>query len=235
VDARVAILRERDGAQVEELVTLIDTAGIRRRRTVKSPLDVFAIHRAEKAIARASVAILLLDAAAGVTVTDKKIAALVAEAGKGCVIGVNKWDLIEGATSSDAFRQWAREQLPFVSYAPLVFLSVLRRNNIGLLMQRACAVHDAMLQRVATAALNECLHASFAHTSPPLISGKRLKLYYATQVNVAPPRFALFVNDPRRVRVEYAQFLVGRIRATFGFEGVPIRIDWRPRTHTSAA
>ena len=216
-----------DGAARQ--VMLIDTAGIRLKKSMKTPLDIFAVHRAEKAIGRAQVAILLMDATAGVTTTDKKIAALVAEAGTGCVIGVNKWDLMQGKTDRTAYQQWIRQELPFLAYAPLVLLSALKGDQVGMLLRRACAVAEAAAQRITTGMLNHVLHAAFERSQPPLQQGKRLKFFYGTQVGTLPPRFLLFVNDPRRVQATYTSYVVNELRAAFGLEGTPVVLNWRVR------
>jgi GTP-binding protein len=227
VDAQVLFEYQHNNAKYHEQILLIDTAGIRRKRTIKTTLEYYAIHRAEAALARASVAILLMDAAAGVTTTDKKIAALIAEAGKGCVIGVNKWDLMKKATTTRAFTAWVRDQLPFVAYAPLVFLAAQTGENVRALVQRACGVHHATHLRISTALLNERMAKIFTDTPPPMLRGKRLKYYYATQVRVAPPRIVLFVNDPGRVQPAYAQYIIHQLRSMFDFAGAPVQLEWR--------
>ena len=229
VDAHVEFEYTHKRATLREQIILIDTAGIRRKRTIKTPLEYYAIHRAEAALERASVAILLMDAEAGVTTTDKKIAALIAEAGKGCVIGVNKWDLMEKGTTTRAFTTWVRAELPFVAYAPLVFLSCHTGANVRPLVQRACSVHHSAHMRVSTGVLNERLQKIFATTTPPILRGKRLKYYYATQVSVAPPRIVLFVNDPERVQPAYAQYVTNQLRTSFDFTGAPVVLEWRKR------
>ncbi|NLF39661.1 ribosome biogenesis GTPase Der [bacterium] len=221
-------VREQDRER-DQLVTLIDTAGIRLKKARKTPLDVFSVNRAEKAIARARVVILLVDATAGVSETDKKIAALVAEAGRSCIIGVNKWDLMKGVTDRKAFQQWTREQLPFVTYAPMVFLSAKTGENVAQTITRACEIDVVAGQTVTTGVLNRVLHAAFVEHPPPLDRGRRLKFFYGTQTGVRPPRFLLFVNDPRRAQSTYTSYLVNRLREAFGLEGTPVVLNWRAR------
>jgi GTP-binding protein len=230
VDVRMTWQYARDGHEEEKNIILIDTAGIKRRRTVSTKLDAYSIHRAEIAIKRASVAVLLLDATAGITVTDKKIANTIADAGTGCVIGINKWDLMQGKTSRSAFRDWVFQELPFLTYAPLIFISAKTGNNVPSLVNKACDVDLIGHETVTTGVLNRVVSQAFEQHPPPLIRGRRLKLYYATQTGTAPPRFLLFVNDPQRVKQTYTSYLVGRLRAAFGFEGSPIILNWRSRS-----
>ncbi len=229
VDAELTWNYKKDGHEEEKNILLIDTAGIRRGRSIKTKLDAFSINRAEKAIRRASVAILLSDAAEGVTLTDKKIANIIAEAGKGCVIAVNKWDLMAGRTDRKSYSRWVRDEMPFLGYAPLVFLSALTGENVDALVNRACDVDRAARQQVSTGVLNRVLHKAFEKCPPPMMKGRRLKLFYATQTAVNPPRFLLFVNDPRRVRASYVNYLVNQLRAALGFEGTPLIINWRAK------
>lgn len=214
-------------------ITLIDTAGIRRKRAIHTTLEAHSVRRAEAAIDRASVAILLLDALAGVSVTDKKIAAAIADAGRGCVIGINKWDLVKDRVDKRALMQWLRQELPFLAYAPILCVSALTGEGIRELINRACRV-DAAARRVQpTSKLNRVLHEAFSATDPPLVHGRRLRLFYATQCGTLPPRFLLFVNDPRLVVRSYENYLVNRLREKFHYEGTPILLAWRPRRQTS--
>ncbi|RLD10252.1 MAG: ribosome biogenesis GTPase Der [Chlamydiae bacterium] len=210
-------------------VLLIDTAGIKRGKTVKCKLDYYSINRAEKAIRRASVAVLLCDASVGMTVTDKKIANAISVAGTGCVIGVNKWDLMEGKMDKKSYEKWVRQELPFLNYAPIVFLSAMTGNNISRLVHKACDVDLAAKQEVTTGVLNRLLHDAFEESPPPVIKRRRLKFYYGTQTGISPPHFLLFVNDPRRAKTSYSNYLVNRLRDAMGFEGSPIVVNFRAR------
>ena len=214
-------------------IVLIDTAGIKRRRTVNTKLDAYSISRSEAAIRRSSVAILLLDASTGITATDKKIANLISDAGKGCVIGINKWDLIQGKYDQNSFSQWAYQELAFLSYAPLVFISALSGTNIDALINKACDVDLIASETITTGVLNRVMTQAFEGHSPPLINGKRLKYYYTTQTGTSPPRFLVFVNDPKRVSLTYTSYLIGKLRDAFGFEGSPIVLKWRARSHST--
>ena len=229
VDAEIKWNYHSEGNVEEKDIVLIDTAGVRRKRTVKSKLDAFSIRRAESAIKRASVAVLLMDAAEGITVTDKKIANIVSEAGKSCVIGVNKWDLMEGKMDQKSYEKWLRNEIPFLSYAPLVFLSAKTGRNVQKIINKAFDINLSAQQVIGTGIVNRILHKAFEAHLPPLIKKRRLKLFYATQVSVAPPRFLLFVNDPKRVKQSYHKYIVNQLRLSLGFEGAPILIKWKAR------
>ncbi len=229
VDSEINWNYHSNGHVEEKNIVLIDTAGVRRKRTVKSKLDAFSINRAESAINRASVAVLLTDASVGITVTDKKIANIVSEAGTSCIIGINKWDLMEGKMDKKSYEKWLRNEMPFLSYAPLVFLSALTGHNVEKLINRAFDINLSAQQVIGTGIINRILHKAFEDHPPPIIKKRRLKLFYATQVGVSPPRFLLFVNDPKRVRASYKNYVVNKLRASLGFEGAPILINWRAR------
>ncbi len=229
VDAEIKWNYHNRGNVEEKNIVLIDTAGVRRKRTVKTKLDAFSIRRAESAIKRSSVAIILTDASEGITVTDKKIANIVADAGKSCIIGVNKWDLMEGKMDQKSYEQWLRNEIHFLSYAPLVFLSAKTGNNVEKLINRAFDINLSAQQVIGTGIINRILHKAFEEHLPPLIKKRRLKLFYATQVGVSPPRFLLFVNDPKRVMPSYGKYIVNKLRAALGFEGAPILIKWKAR------
>ncbi len=218
----------RSGTQTLAL-TLIDTAGIRRKRTVNTTLEAHSVRRAEAAIARASVAVLLVDAAAGVSVTDKKIAATVAEAGRGCVIGVNKWDVVKDRTDQRSFIQWVRQELPFLAYAPIICVSAHTGEGVAELINRTCRVDAAGRRVQTTSRLNRVLHDAFARNEPAIQRGRKLKFYYATQCGTLPPRFVLFVNDVRLVQHTYENYIVNRVREAFHYDGTPIVIAWRAR------
>jgi GTP-binding protein len=214
----------------EKLLLLIDTAGARRKRSIKTTLEFYAGTRADTAVKRASVAILLIDGPQGVTMVDKKLAATIHAAGRACVIGVNKWDLMAGKTDQRALRTWVREELPQVSYAPLVCLSALTGENVDTLVARACDAEQSARQQISTGVLNRVLHEAFDRTPPPSRKGRRLKLFYGTQTGVAPPRFTLFVNNADLVHGPHAQYVVNQLRAAFGYDGTPVMLSWRARS-----
>ena len=227
VDVRLNWTGKVDGKEQTIPFVLIDTAGIRRRKQMKTNLDFYSISRAEKAINRASVAILIVDATEGVTATDKSIASLVAKCGTACVIAVNKWDLMSGKTDQRAFSQWTRQELPFLAYAPLVFISAKEGTRLDDLMHAAYRVHCNAGTTVTTGVLNRALHAAFETHPPPLKKGRRLAFRYAAQTGTRPPRFTLFVNDPARVQGPFENHVVNVLRAKYGFEGTPVLIYWK--------
>lgn len=212
-------------------VTLIDTAGIRRRGRVTPGIERYSVIRALRAIQRADVVLLLIDALEGVTAQDAHIAGYVVEQAKGIVVLVNKWDLVEkDSHTMDAYARHIRSALKFVAYAPLVFVSALTGQRVGKAMELALKVQELRSHRVSTGQLNRVLRDAVSRHSPPSKRGKRLTLYYATQVGVAPPSFVVFVNDPELVHFSYRRYLENQLRHTFGFEGSPLRLSFRKRT-----
>jgi GTPase len=209
---------------------LIDTAGIRRRGRIERGIETYSVLRAMRAIERAEVAIVLLDADAGIAAQDAHVAGYIHDAAKGCVIGVNKWDLVERSPDAGAKHlAEVRRGLVFLDYAPVVFLSARSGLNVGRLLDRVLEVADQRDQRIPTAQVNEFFRDAVA--SHPLTShGKMLKLLYATQASVRPPTFVLFVNDPSIVHFSYRRYLENQIRRRFGFEGTGIRIVLRGRS-----
>lgn len=217
------------GAPTEDSITLIDTAGIRRKRTTKTLLDAHSIRRAESAIRRADAAIHLLDATKGMTTTDNKIAALIQEAGKPCVIGINKWDLMPKDMTFAAYEKTLRERIPHLSYATCVSLSAATGAHIDTVVRHACDAAYAARTEIPTGPLNALLHEAFRTTPPPMQRGRRLKLFYATQKGITPPTFLLFVNDPARATRAYELYLIRILREAYDFTGTPLHITWRAR------
>lgn len=213
-----------------EPLVLIDTAGIRRRGRVAPGIERYSVIRALRAIRRADVALLLLDAAEGVTEQDAHVAGYVVEEGKGLVLVVNKWDLVDKDTyTTQDYTREIRRELKFVAYAPLVFVSALTGQRVGKTIELALQVQQARQTRVATSELNRLILEAAAAHSPPSKRGKRLRIYYATQIGVAPPAFVLFVNDAELVHFSYRRYLENRLRDAFDFQGTPIRLVFRER------
>jgi GTP-binding protein len=213
-----------------EEVTLIDTAGIRRRGRVSPGIERYSVMRALRAIQRADVVLLLLDATEGVTEQDAHIAGYVVDEAKGLVIVVNKWDLVEKDTyTMQYYTDEIRRALRFVAYAPLVFVSAMTGQRVGKAMDLALEVQRSRTARVPTAELNRLISEAVSKHSPPSKRGKRLKIYYATQVGTAPPGFVFFVNDPRLIHFSYERYLENQLRRSFGFEGSPVRMAFRRR------
>lgn len=207
------------------LFVLIDTAGMRRKAKVDIPVERYSVVRALRAVDRSDVAVLMLDGTEGVTEQDKKIAGYVHEAGKGCIIVVNKWDLIEkDSKTSQKFEEDIRRELAFLQYAPILFASALTKQRIHRLADMVKFVSEQQHMRVSTSVLNELLEDAQLTNPPPAKGGKLLKIYYMTQASVQPPTFILFVNEPSLMHFSYERFLENKLRETFGFEGTPIRL-----------
>lgn len=211
-------------------MTLIDTAGIRRRGRIDRGIEQFSVLRSMRAIDRSDVVLLVIDATEGFTAQDLHIAGYVAEQKKGVVVVINKWDLVEkDAMTMDAYRDQAREALHFMPYAPLVFVSAKFGQRVHQVLDAAMAVVAERNKRVPTAALNKMLKDAVAVHPPPSKPGKWLKFYYATQADVSPPTFIIFVNDPTQIHFSYRRFLENQLRDAFGFNGTAIRMSFRGR------
>ena len=210
--------------------TLIDTAGLRRKSRVDGSIEHYSMLRAQMAVERADVCIVMIDATVGFTEQDSKVAGMAHEAGKGCVIAVNKWDAVEkdGYTLS-AYEKKLRDDFSFMPYAQILFISAKTGQRLDKLFE---AVRDAAAsnsRRVSTGMLNDVLAQAVARVQPPTDKGRRLKIYYMTQASVQPPTFVFFVNSKQLFHFSYQRFLENSIRDTFGFEGTPIRFLIRER------
>lgn len=215
----------------ENKFLFIDTAGIRRKSKVKEEVEKYSVLRALTSIERADVCILMIDASEGITEQDEKIAGYAHESGKAIVIAVNKWDTIEKDDKTmSVFTKKIRTQLAFISYAPIVFVSVKNNLRIDKLIDTVVYVSNQHALRISTGVLNEIISQAIMVQQPPIDRGKALKIYYATQVAVKPPQFVFFVNDINTVHFSYERYLENQIRAHFGFEGTPIKISYRPKS-----
>jgi GTP-binding protein len=211
-------------------ITLIDTAGIRRRGRVDRGIEQYSVLRSMRAIDRADVVLLVIDATEGFTAQDLHIAGYISEQKKGVVVVVNKWDLVDkDATTMEEYRQQAREALDFMPYASLVFVSAKFGQRVQQVLDAALAVVAERHKRVPTAALNKMLKDAVAAHPPPSKPGKWVKFFYATQADVSPPTFILFVNDPEQIHFSYRRYLENKLRETFGFSGTAIRLSFRGR------
>ncbi len=209
---------------------LIDTAGIRRKNKIKEEIERYSIIRAVTAVERADVVILLIDGTEGVTEQDAKIAGIAHERGKGIIIAVNKWDIVE-KDDKTIYRQTERirQVLSFLSYAEIMFISAKTGQRLHKLYDRIDMVMQNNSMRVATGVLNEIMTEAVALQQPPSDKGKRLKLYYMTQVSVKPPTFVVFVNDKELMHFSYTRYLENRIRDAFGFRGTALKFIIRER------
>lgn len=208
----------------------IDTAGIRRKSKVTDKIEQFSVLRAKLAIDRADVCLVMIDAREGVTDQDTKIAGLAHEAGKASVIVVNKWDLVEkDGKTMERQRKEVQGALPFMLYAPIIFISALTGQRTEKLFELINSVYDESQKRVKTGLLNSVLADAQARQQPPTDKGRRLKIYYMTQTGTQPPTFVIFCNSRELFHFSYRRYIENQIRLTFGFEGTPIRIVIRQK------
>ncbi|MCL2202248.1 MAG: GTP-binding protein, partial [Oscillospiraceae bacterium] len=208
----------------------VDTAGIRRKSKVSGNIEYYSVLRANMAIERADVCIIMVDAREGVTEQDTKVAGLAHEAGKASIICINKWDLIEKDTHTmDKMRKDVMRDLSYMTYAPIVFISALTGQRVERLFELINFVNEMASMRITTGMLNELLSDAVARVQPPTDRGKRLKIYYMTQASVRPPTFVAFCNDIELFHFSYRRYLENQIRGVFGLEGTPIRMIIRSR------
>lgn len=209
---------------------IIDTAGMRRKGRINEPAEHYSISRALNAIDRADVAVLVINAEAGIIDMDKHIAGYAHEAGKGLLIVVNKWDLPEKETNTMVrFEKKLKEELGFASYALSVFVSAKTGQRCEKILPLTSFIAEQASRRLATAQLNEVVREAVALNPPPTDKGRRLKVLYATQVGVKPPKIVIFLNDTELMHFSYARYLENKLREAFGFAGTPISLIWRQR------
>ncbi|MBQ7939534.1 MAG: ribosome biogenesis GTPase Der [Ruminococcus sp.] len=210
--------------------TFIDTAGIRRQSKVDDRIEKFSVLRAKMAVERADVCILVIDANEGITEQDEKIAGLAHEAGKATIVAVNKWDLVEkDNTTTSAFTKKINNALGYMTYAPILYISALTGQRVGKLFEQINYVHNQTNMRISTGMLNDVLADAVSRVQPPSDKGRRLKIYYMTQISVAPPTFVLFANSIELFHFSYQRYIENCLRDTFGFRGTPIRLIVRQR------
>ncbi len=214
----------------QEQLTLIDTAGIRRRGSIEAGIEYFSVLRSMRSIDRAAVALLLIDALEGVTAQDAHVAGYVLDRFKGVVVLVNKWDALEKDTyTMISFEQQVREDLKFLDYVPVLFISAKTGQRVHRVLPTAMEVVAARRHRLSTSEFNNVLRKAYDSTMPPSRNGRNLRLYYGTQTGVEPPTFVIFVNDPDLVHFSYERYIENCIRAHYPFTGTPIRIHFRQR------
>ena len=220
--------RFKDG---DDEFVIIDTAGIRRKRAIEyQSLERFSVVRSLAAIDRCDVAVLLLDATQGVTEQDAKIAGYIDEQGKAAVIIVNKWDAMEKETGTmEKYIKTVREGLKFMEYAPILFISALTGQRVNKVLEAVREAYAQSTRRITTGLLNDVLTDAQAAFQPPAMSGRRLRIYYATQCGTKPPTFAFFINDEELMHYSYERYLENQMRKAFGFEGTPIRFELREK------
>ena len=218
---------ERDG----EKYTIIDTAGMRRKRSIEEDsIERYSVVRSLAAARRSDVVLIVIDASVGLTEQDVKIAGFAHEEGKACVLIVNKWDLVEKDTHTmNAFREKIMADLAFMSYVPMLFISAKTGQRVDRIFELIRHVYGQSVLRIATGMLNEVINEAIRIAEPPSDRGRRLKILYATQVSIKPPTFVLFVNEPELMHFSYKRYLENYLRKTFGFEGTAIRFLIRKR------
>ena len=214
-----------------EPYVLVDTAGIRRKRAVEDEtIERYSVIRSLAAVRRADVVLIVVDAEQGLSEQDVKIAGYVHEEGKPSVLVVNKWDLIEKDTNTmNKFKKDMQVDLAFMDYVPFLFISAKTGQRVNKLLAAAKESYAQSIRRITTGTLNDIVNEAISMTEPPAMSGKRLKIYYATEVSVQPPTFVIFVNDEALVHFSYKRYMENYFRKTFGFAGTPIKIIFRNR------
>lgn len=209
---------------------IIDTAGIRRKSKVEESLEYYSVLRAIKTIKRADVCILMLDGKEGLTEQDKRIAGIAAEELKPIVVVVNKWDLVDkNKVTMKSMREELYAELPFLSYAPIEFVSALTGQRTTKILEISDSIYEEYTKRISTGLLNTVLKEAVLMNNPPTRKGRVVKINYATQVSVAPPRFVLFCNYPELIHFSYARYIENKFRESFGFEGSPILISFEKK------
>ena len=205
--------------------TFIDTAGIRRSAKINDKIEKYSVLRAHMAVERADVCLIMIDASEGITEQDEKIAGIAHEAGKACIVVVNKWDLVEKDTKTmGQFTQRIRTALAYMPYAPLLYVSALTGQRLPNIFEMICKVYEQHNLRITTGMLNDVLGEATMRNQPPSDKGRRLKIYYMTQNALAPPTFVLFCNSVELFHFSYQRYIENCLRETFGFEGTPIRM-----------
>ena len=209
---------------------LVDTAGLRRKKKIYEKGEGYSVIRTLSAVDRSHVCVLVIDATEGVTEQDTKIAGYAHDNGKAMIIAVNKWDLIEKDNSTyRKFEKDIREKLAFISYAPIVFISAKTGQRVNKLLDMINLVNNNYNLRISTGVLNDIINQAVLMNQPPSDKGKRLRIYYGTQVSVRPPKFVIFINDEELMHFSYERYLENQIRSHFGFSGTPIRFEFKAK------
>ena len=210
---------------------LVDTAGIRKKSKVDWGVEKFAVDRSIRAIRNCDVAVLVIDAKEGITDQDKKIAGTVIDAGKAMILAINKWDLVEDkkSTTINHFEKEIEKEMPFLSFVPKIFISAKTKQRLVSIYKLTNEVYAETNKRISTSLLNKVVLDAISMNPPSSIRGKRLKLYYVTQVKAAPPTFVLFINNEDLLKDNYVKYLENKLREAFGFKGSPIKISAREK------
>ena len=210
---------------------LLDTAGIRKKSKVEYGVEKFAVSRAIRAIENSDIVILMVDVTEGFTDQDKKIVAITQEAGKGLIIAMNKWDLVENkdANTINKYTKKLREDAPYLDYVPVIFISALEKQRLLKIFDLVNEVYEQATKRVSTSLFNKVIIEAYLLNPPIIEKNKKLRIFYATQVSVAPPEFVIFVNDNTLVKPAYKRYIEKKLREAFGFSGVPFRVFFKNR------
>lgn len=216
-----------------EIFTFIDTAGIRRKKSERDVVDKFAFIRSERAIERADICILMIDVREGITTQEKHIAKMVEKKGKGALIFCNKWDCVKGVRMEHCRRRFESE-VPFLNFCPKVFGSALSGTNALKIFSHVREIYGYLHKRVSTGALNTFVAKVLRNAPPPVVGGRRLRVYYMAQVDIHPPRFVFFVNHPDRLSETYRKYLTNQFRRTYTFRGAPLTFHFRGRRGTGS-
>lgn len=208
----------------------IDTAGIRRKKNISESIEKYSVVRSFNAIDRSDVCVLMIDGNDGISEQDAKIAGYAHERGKATIIAINKWDIVEkGNNAYLRYERNVRNVLSFMMYSPIIFISAKTGKRVNKLLQLIKMVSENSSRRVRTGALNDIINEAVLMNQPPSDKGKRLKIFYGTQMGIRPPKFLIFVNDKNLVHFSYERYLENQIRQAFGFEGTPLRFEFRER------
>lgn len=208
----------------------IDTAGLRRKRSISENVERYSVVRTLTAVDRSDICILIIDGTEGITEQDTKIAGYAYEQGKAMIIAVNKWDIVEKETNTSRdMERDIRNKLGFITYAPIIFISAKTGKRVNKLFELINMVNNNYSLRISTGVLNDIINEAVLLNQPPSDKGKRLKIYYGTQVSVRPPKFLIFINKKELMHFSYERYLENQIRQYFGFEGVPIQLEMRER------
>jgi GTP-binding protein len=211
-------------------ITLIDTAGIRRRGKIDQGVEKYSVIRSLRAIERCDVALLVIDATVGISAQDAHIAGFILESWKSTVVVVNKWDAVPKDTyTMSSYTEKIQQELNFLSYVPILFISAKTGQRVDQVLPMALKVQEERLLRLTTAQLNRVLHQAQDNHAAPSRTGRNLRLYYSTQVRTDPPTFMIYVNDPKLAHFTYLRYLENQIRKEFPFTGTPIRLVLKPR------
>lgn len=212
---------------------LVDTAGIRKKSKVDWGVEKFAVDRAIRAIRDCDIAVLVVDATEGLSDQDKKISSTIMEAGKGIIIAINKWDLVEDKQTNtmNQFNKKLSADIPFLDFAPKIYISAVTKQRLNQIYDKAVEVYEQATKRVSTGLLNKVINEAYAMNPPSTVKNKRLKILYTTQINTQPPTFVMFANNSDLLKDHYKRYLEKKLREAFGFFGTPIRISLRERNN----